>query len=293
MYASIRDGIVTYAGYSTLKEGMLDLDLWALEIAVERDLSTSALSPTPGDPRPMLDSPAAIAAYRKELQNHNTRAATLFVAQDFNGKDVEAEVMWTAEVVRIADALGVAAVRIDSIMTGERDLPLDRRVDIFARGVTAVLDATPGSQVALAMENHGYQGNDPEFVERLLAKVGSERFGMTLDTGNFYWYGHPLDTVYEIMEWLAPYTKHTHLKNISFPEDVRQTRREIGWEYGEYVAPIPDGDVDHARVAALLQAAGYQGDFCIEDESLGKWQGAERKQVLKREVDFIKGLVGQ
>ncbi|MFQ6132764.1 MAG: sugar phosphate isomerase/epimerase family protein [Armatimonadota bacterium] len=292
MYASIRDAIITHAGYGSLKEGMRGLDLWALEIAVDRSLTASAMQPTPGDPAPVLNSPAAIAAYSKELENHGARAATLFVAQDFNAEDMEAEVKWVADVVRIAEAMGVPAVRIDSIMSGERELPLEERVDTFARGVTAVLEATAGSQVALGMENHGYQGNDPDFTFPLLEKVGSERFGMTLDTGNFYWWGHPLDTVYEIMERLAPMTKHTHLKNISYPEEVRQTQREIGWKYGEYVAPIPDGDVDHARVVQMLQAAGYEGDLCIEDESLGKFQVEERQAVLRREVDHIRELMG-
>ncbi len=291
MYVSIRDAILTHAGYPTLKQGMRDQDCYALEIGISQDLTAPSVNPTPGDPAPVLNSATAISAYQKELANNSARAAALFVANDFNAEDVEAQIDWVANVVRIAAAMDVSAVRIDAIMRLERELPLADRVDIFARNVQAVLDRTRGSPVALGMENHGYQGNDPDFVLALIEKVGSERFGMTLDTGNFYWYGHPLDTVYEIMERLASVTKHTHVKNINYPEDLRGTQREMGWKYGEYVSPIPDGDIDHARVVRILKDAGYEGDFCIEDESLGKWQGEERKAVLRREVAYAKQIV--
>jgi sugar phosphate isomerase/epimerase len=292
MYVSIRDGILSHAGYATLKEGMRDQDCYALEIGIAQDLTAPAINPTPGDPAPVLNSPAAISAYQRELANNNARAAALFVANDFNAEDIEAQIGWVANVVRIAEAMDVPAVRIDAIMRLERELPLAERVETFARNVQVVLDRTKGSPVALGMENHGYQGNDPDFVMALIAKVGSERFGMTLDTGNFYWYGHPLDTVYEIMERLAPVTKHTHVKNINYPAELRQTKREIGYKYGEYVSPVPDGDIDHERVVQILAAAGYAGDFCLEDESLGKWQGEERKATLRRDTEYAKGIVG-
>ena len=35
-----------------------------------------------------------------------------------------------------------------------------------------------------------------------------------MDTGNFYWRGYPLSEVYGILEVLAPFAKHTHLKGI-------------------------------------------------------------------------------
>ena len=114
---------------------------------------------------------------------------------------------------------------------------------------------------------------------------------MTLDTGNFYWRGHPIDNVYDIIEHFSSFTRHTHVKNINYPEDVRATERELGWKYGEYVSPIPDGDIDHARVVEILEAANYTGDMCIEDESLGKFEGDERKTTLKRDADYLLGLV--
>ena len=73
-----------------------------------------------------------------------------------------------------------------------------------------------------------------------------------MDTGNFYWYGNPIDKVYEILKSVAKYTKHTHVKNIQYPEETRNQQREIGWEYGKYVSPIYEGDIDHDRVIRML-----------------------------------------
>ena len=92
-------------------------------------------------------------------------------------------------------------------------------------------------------------------------------------------------------EKYGPRVYHTHCKNISYPEDIRNTQREMGLEYGKYVCPIYEGDVDHAKVAAILKDAGYDRSFCIEDESLGKFPEGERGQVLQKDVDFLKSVV--
>jgi sugar phosphate isomerase/epimerase len=115
--------------------------------------------------------------------------------------------------------------------------------------------------------------------------------GLTLDTGNFYWFGHPISRVYEIMRQFAYKVKHTHIKNISYPAEIREQQRPIGYEYGKYVCPIPDGDIDHQVVVNILKEAGYAGDLCIEDESLGKFAPEERRKVLRGDAEYLKSLV--
>jgi sugar phosphate isomerase/epimerase len=146
-------------------------------------------------------------------------------------------------------------------------------------------------KIRLGVENHGGTSNRPEFIERIFGDIGEERFGLTLDTGNFYWYGHPLEQVYKIIEKYASRVYHTHIKNISYPKEIRNTRREVGYKYGEYVCPIYQGDVDHKRVVAILRKAGYGHGLCIEDESLGKFSEAERKNVLKKDAEHLKSLL--
>jgi sugar phosphate isomerase/epimerase len=91
---------------------------------------------------------------------------------------------------------------------------------------------------------------------------------------------------------MAPYAKHTHLKNIAYPVELRETTREGGWEYGKYVSSLEEGDINHARVIKILARAGYKGDICVEDESLGHHDTAEaRIALLKRDVEYVKRLV--
>ena len=123
-------------------------------------------------------------------------------------------------------------------------------------------------------------------------QVGSDRLGSTLDTGNFYWRGYPLSEVYGILRVLAPYSKHTHVKNINYPEDKREMVREAGWEYTTYFSPLDEGDIDIAKVVKMLVDAGYTGDICIEDESIGKCKSPEeRVAVLERDVAHIRKII--
>jgi hypothetical protein len=94
---------------------------------------------------------------------------------------------------------------------------------------------------------------------------------MTLDTGNFYWYGHPLRVVYALLERFAPRAVHTHIKNIAYPAELAETRREIGYEYGRYAAPLDEGNIAMDRVVGILRRAGYRGDLCIENEALARY----------------------
>lgn len=288
MYISVCGGIVTHAGYATLGEGLKDMGLKAVELRYDRDRTVASLDKS--EPS-LLDSPDAIKRYEAQLGKHGIRPSALLLGTDFNQADADAEVAWVVSAVRAAQALGLKAIRVDSAMTGQRELPLEERVDRYATGIRRVLQETGDSPVALGVENHGFQGNDPNWLEMLFGKVDNPRFGMTIDTGNFYWAGHPLDRVYEIMEHLAPRCKHTHCKNIKYPAELRNQQRELGWKYGEYVAPLYEGDIDHHRVARILKNGGYDGDMCIEDESLGHYQGAERQAVLRKDVEYFREVL--
>ena len=193
--------------------------------------------------------------------------------------------------MQAAQQLGAPAIRIDAIMSGERHLPLEERQRLVATAISSILEQTVESEVELGIENHGFQGNDPEFLLGLLLAVDSPRLGLTLDSGNFYWRGWPLSRVYEIFEQFANVVKHTHIKNIAYPPELREVEREVGYEYGKYVCPIHEGDIDHARYITLLRNAGYDRDICLEDESLGKYAPEQRKANLRAAADFFRHLM--
>ncbi len=292
MYASVRDHIVLQA-WPTLASGLEALRTGAVEFEVNREMRVLNLEPVNGAEHSVLDSEQAIEAWAEHLAEHGIRASAFLLMNDFNRQDVEAEVAWVTAVVKAAGQLAIPAVRIDAAMSGESEMSLDARVQRFADCMKRVLDATDYHIVELGIENHGRQGNDPDFLDRVLDSVGSPRLGLTLDTGNFYWAGHPLDRVYEIIEHFAGRVKHTHAKNIAYPEEVQQVQRELGWRYGDFVSPLPDGDIDHFKVARILEKAGYDGDLCLEDESLGRFPKHEWDDILLRDADHFRGVLGE
>jgi sugar phosphate isomerase/epimerase len=291
MYVSIRDDTLLACGFDTLLEGLVSCGLSAVELKVDRDVRVRALSAEGAPPFLHLDNDADVDRLGRQSAETGIRIAGLLLANNFNAPDIDSELAWIVHAIKVAAQLNVPVVRIDAIMQGERELPAEEREAIFARGVSYVLERTEGLPVDLGIENHGFQGNDPVFLDGLLARIGSPRLGLTMDTGNFYWAGHPLDEVYRILEHFAPVAKHTHVKNIRYPEELRNVRRELGYEYGRYVCPITEGDLDHGRVVGFLKDAGYDRDLCIEDESLGRFEAPQRRENIQASVRYLTQFV--
>ncbi len=281
MYLSVRDDIVFAAGYAALAEGVRDLGLSSIELLVQRDDTVHALIPEEGKTRLNLQKEADRNALAMQCAQSGVAICAFCMGNNFNNPDREAELAWAARTMHAADALAVPVIRVDAIMSDEGHLPLERRQQIVAGALRDLLDQTSSLAVELGIENHGTQGNDPDFLRGLLADVDSERLGLTLDSGNFYWRGWPLQKVYEIFEEFAPVVKHTHIKNIAYPPEIRQQERPIGYEYGKYVCPIHHGDIDHQIYVSLLKKAGYQRDLCLEDESIGHYLPPQRQKNLR------------
>ena len=290
MYPSVRDCIVL-AAWPSIKEGLDALGFGAVELEFARDKTVHAMKPVDGKDRFKLDTPAGLDEFRRHEDATGICVSALLMSNNFGSDDLEGETNWTIAALNSAYALGIPVVRIDAIMHGKEDRPLDQNVQVFADAMARILDATADTNVDMGIENHGAQGNRPEFLDEVLRRVHSPRVGVTIDTGNFYWWGHPLSRVYEIIEHFAPHCKHTHAKNIQFPPEKRDVQREIGWEYGKYVSPLREGDVDHKRVVQILKAAGYNRDLCLEDESLGRWPREEWQAVLERDADFFRQIL--
>lgn len=290
MIVSIRDHTALSGGYDTLAQALPDLGVNAVELHAERDFTVTSLLGGK-ETRHNLKTTAGRVALASEILQTGFVVTAFLLATDVNGTDPAREVDWMVGMADAAAQLGVPALRVDAAMSGEKELALGVRQDIFAQAMRSVIAQSGGNSVDFGIENHGIQGNDPEFLEGLMERVGSPRLGMTLDTGNFYWAGHPREDVYPILERLAPRTVHTHVKNIAYPVEQRDVRRTAGWEYGTYVSPIPDGDIDHARVARILAAAGYTRDLCIEDESLDRFDAETRRRHLREAAQHLQNCI--
>lgn len=290
MYISIRDETVFGANYTTLAEGLHSLEIEGVELWVRRDNTVSSLS-QPSSVRLSLTDPSDIALLKAEAAQEGIKLSALCMGTNFNSQFSDVEVNWVRNAINACDELQIPVVRIDAIMHNEQNLPLDERMKIVSDSLFRILEATSHSCVELGIENHGFQGNDPLFLHGILNDIGSERLGLTLDSGNFYWRGWPLHKVYDIFEEFAAYVKHTHLKNICYPAEIRETQREMGYEYGKYVCPIHEGDIDHAKYISILKKADYTRDLCLEDESLGKYSTDDRQHNLRESAKTFRGFL--
>jgi len=289
MYVSVRDSMLSEKTFPTIMEGLRHLGVEALELNLARDFSVRSLDTKE---TLFLRTNEEAQAFRKHADELGVKICAVLTACDFSAGDMDSNVAWIARAIEIADLLGASAVRIDSAMSKERELDFETRVKIFAEGLSGALRRTANSKVTLGIENHGFQGNNLAFLLNVYRQVGSDRLGSTLDTGNFYWRGYPLSEVYGILRVLAPYTKHTHVKNINYPADQREVTREAGWEYVKYFCPLDEGDIDVGKVVGILAAAGYKGDVCVEDESIEKCKTAEERiAVLERDVACIRKAI--
>lgn len=289
MFIAVRDCHLPPV-FGSIKAGLDAMGIDAVELEYFRDRTVMSLD-APGGGRESLADDASIEAFAYRCAGMKIRVSALLLHNNFGNPDIEDEIEWVISSIKAAARLGAGAVRIDAIMHVDGDWPFEKRTRHFAQCMARILDATSGLKVELGIENHGTEGNDPAFLETILGAVDSPRLGVTIDTGNFYWSGKPLDRVHQIIESFAPRVKHTHVKNINYPAEVRGVEREVGWMYETYASPLRQGDIDIPKVVRALNSAGYRGDLCIENESLGRFDEAGQKAALIDDANYLKEIL--
>jgi sugar phosphate isomerase/epimerase len=286
MYIAVRDATVPVPAGKTIFHSLRELRIDSIEVEVRLDGSTPHVPNTSGGTCSIKDA-ESVRALKLRLGSERVSACALLLATDFSSSDAEKHVEWSIKAIRAAKELGCPAVRIDTATRNDK-ISMEQSRDLFIRNIRKVLDATKDTGVELGIENHGHISNDPKYLEGVFAAVGDSRLGMTLDTGNFYWYGHPLSDLYKLLERFAPKAKHTHIKNINYPKELAESKREIGFEYGKYSSPLDEGNIEMKKVVQILKRAGYTRGLCIENEALGKYPEDERLGILKRDAEALK-----
>ena len=283
MFVSVREVILTLIE-ENIKKIADELGVEFLEISAGRDYK--AFLPTGKKVNILKNKEEFITSWKES-------GLTIHCILEFNdfSDDNEKELDYILKGIELAESIGAKVVRIDPLPTKEKEIEKEKVIERGVEILDRALSITRDSYVKLGIENHGIIGNDPDFLIKVVEQINSPRLGYTLDTGNFYWSGKPLSQVYEIMERLSPRVYHTHVKNIKYPRELREKKREIGYEYEKYVSPIFEGDIDHRKVAEILKKAGYTGDFCIEDESLGKYNLPLKKEILKKDLEYLKSVL--
>ncbi len=293
MYAAIRDFTVRCLGYEDLFRGLKDLEINAFELYVSKDLKQTVYQDMDYavDLGFDLSSKDKRIKTSKELKAKHLNICAILIENDFGRNDLESEIKWGVDACYVASELGVRAVRINSVMRPQPEVSETEYTERTIECINKILNSTEGLNVCLALENHGVIGNKREFIRDVIDEVASKRLGLTLDTGNFYWFGYPLDEVYKIIQEFACYVKHVHLKNVTFSPAEQNKRREPGFNWPDSAATIYGGDLEHKYIINILKSSGYDGDLTIEDESLNKFPKVERLKIIKKDIDFTKSLL--
>ena len=136
-----------------------------------------------------------------------------------------------------------------------------------------VMRRVQGLNVVVGIENHGRLANDGMFLRQLIETVASPKLGMTIDTGNFYWAGHPPERVEQFIQLLTPYIVNVHIKDVTYRDGKTA------------FVPAGRGIVPLRRLYALLEGAGYEGAIVSEYEGEAPYEEGTRESVA-----YLRGL---
>ncbi|MCX7049726.1 MAG: sugar phosphate isomerase/epimerase [Candidatus Sumerlaeota bacterium] len=279
-----RDQHLKATGQTDCWAAMKFLEVDGAEVQVNEELACYSLYHP--EEKYTLATDAGIQQVKESFHEHG-KVISSFCMHNKLDQRLDQEVEWTRKLVKAAQALKVDVIRID-VVPGKT--PADQFLPFAIEACKKLCQTAEGGAVRFGVENHSKITNDPDFLDKLFAGVGSPKLGLTMDCMNFYWWGHPLDKLYGIIERVAPRAFHTHCKNLKYPDDKKNAQRPMGWEYSQYSAALYDGDIDYKKVAAILRKAGYQGDLCLENECLHHFPQEQHPEVLKKEVQWLRAI---
>jgi endoglucanase len=279
----------------TYLRGLGETDIWSaaeavgvhrLEVAVDQDLACPGLFE--GAARPYrIDTPENRLAFKKAFREH--RMVPSCLCAGIRGEDGPADdsVPWMERVLEAAAALDIAIVMVPLGYGARSDEDFVRRSIALIQALAPIAERTGRT---IAIENLGLYLNRREVLSPILRAMPGKNVGLAHDVANMYWFGHPLESVYELAREVAPYVRYVHVKNIRYPEAMKGIRRTPGWEYAKHAESVRSGDIDFKRVIAAYAAAGFRGDLTIEDDSLGGRDAAGKRAVLIDDAELLRAI---
>jgi sugar phosphate isomerase/epimerase len=290
---SICDGYLRGIGADDIWTAARSVGLSRIEAGVDANLACPNLFEKGGSPY-RIDTPEARAVLRKKLAQERMSIGCLCMVTklDLRGRDDDV-LQRIARAAEAAPELGCRTIMLPIGVAARKDTTLTdeafvERCKPFVKSLDAIAAKT-GIQIVL--ENLGPFWNRREIMEPVLRESRPDRVGMLLDTTNLYWYGYPLDRIYELAQTFAPYVRYAHVKNVRYPADQRDKQRTPGWEYGRYAEPVRTGDINFARILVTLAKAGYIGDLTIEDDSLPHFDAAGKKKTIADDVAYLRDRI--
>jgi len=197
------------------------------------------------------------AQVRRQVESHGLKVSALAARNDFLQSDA-GEIAF--QVARMAEVAVLSQILCDEpILRSEGgapkdDVPQGRWGDALYECFARCAEFIDAMGVTLAIDNHGIVTNDGDLLIGLLKRLNHARIGSNLDTMNFRWAGHDVATCNRFYREMAPFVKHTHLKD------------GFG-SFKEYRgAALGEGEIDLAHALQCLKDVGYDGVYLAEYE---------------------------
>jgi sugar phosphate isomerase/epimerase len=186
--------------------------------------------------------------------------------------DAQHEVQRLRRIVRVADALGVAGIRIFSFFRADGVAVSEIRDDVLVR-MRQLADEAERAGVTLLHENEkGIYGDTPERVLDIVESVGSPALRVAWDSANFVQVGvaRPHDAGYAMLR--------PHLEYLQVKDALSATGQ---------VVPAGHGDGQVLETVTALRDDGYDGFASLEPHlaaahELGGYSGPEAFGVAAR-----------
>jgi len=264
----------------------------SVELLVNEDLVCPDLAKS-GSLTDRLTTSSAAGEMRKEAADEGVGIG-LFVAPLRLVPAMSEAPEWTTLLLERARSSGADKVSFplvtDNFMVPEisDQAYLDSALAVFS----SLVKASAATGTGVLFENLSVYLNRTEILGRILEAFTREELGFCLDPVNLLWYGHPRHEVYHIAESLAGRSTALHIKNISYPDAMADTRREPGWGYDKLVVPASEGDLDFSLLISRFRQNGFSGYYGIEDDSLPLVPSSERMKILRSSVSFVESLLG-
>jgi len=171
----------------------------------------------------------------------------------------------------IAKHLGCNQLRIDGGWP-KQDIDEKYYRTMVLEGIERAVEVAEKNGFHLALDNHGVITNDYQFQIEIFEKIKSQYLGANLDTMNYRWFGYPVEQLIEIYKAIAPYVKHTHIK------DGTGTRQNYTGKV------LGEGEIPVIEAIRILKENNYCGVWCIE------YEGKDKEIGYKKCIEFLKNL---
>lgn len=281
--------VSNYSFYKYIKAGKMSL---RDAVKYAHELGFDALEITDVYDEPYEEQVENAKFIRAEADKYGMEIAALAVgARMYKGSEEEdkAEAERLRGQLEIAKILGAPVMRHDTVYTcspGE-GRSFDLMLPTIAKNIRRVTEIAAEMGIKTCTENHGQLAQDSDRIERLIAAVNHENFGVLVDIGNF---SCADDDNALAVSRLANLAVHVHAKDFhkrtfaEGPADGYFQTRSCNYLRG---CTIGDGDVPVAQCIAILKKAGYDGYVTVE------YEGYEDCLVgVKRGREYLAKCIG-